>query len=62
MAPSKPAVEIRCGATQQCRAPPCSGCREIRELKDTAPEQILHFQLLPFRPPEAEKPDGARCC
>lgn len=35
-----------------------SGCREVRELKDAAPEQILHFQLLPFQPPEAEKPDG----
>ncbi|KAL4422772.1 hypothetical protein ABPG75_008969 [Micractinium tetrahymenae] len=39
--------------------PDSSGCREIRELKDAAPEQILPFQLLPFRLPEAASPQGA---
>ena len=49
----------------------CSGCREIRELLDAAPEKVLYFQMLPFRPPADATPTGElrrcdaalrRCC
>ncbi|KAI7843970.1 hypothetical protein COHA_002508 [Chlorella ohadii] len=36
--------------------PDANGCREVRQLLDAAPEKVLYFQMLPFRPPADATP------